>query len=140
MINITASLTGGATTANVLNLGVYSRLAGGFCDLYLYSDNGGAPGTRLTFVLQAPLNAAGKNLGSPNVNTTVTAGQKYWIGGVCDNSPTFVEMYQSSISTETVYISPQSFGTALATTYPVSSANPTSGVGLTFYIQVQNAP
>lgn len=139
LTSITVNLTDGAKSAYVLALDYNARVAGGWCDLYLYSDDNGAPGKRLTFVLQARV-TAGIGGSVPTADTTVTTGTQYWIGGVCDNSPNTVELEQKSVASETVYISPQTFGTALPTPFPVSNSSPTSGVALPFFMQVQNVP
>jgi hypothetical protein len=134
LIPVGASLTNGATSADVTGLGVVAATSGGYCDLYLYSDSGGAPDTRLTFILQASVSAVGPNTTSPQVNTTVTAGQTYWVGADCYA----VEFYQKSISTETVYLNPQTFGDQMTSPYPVGSANVSSGIALSLYMEVQN--
>ncbi len=136
LVSTVASLTGGATSAYVLALGAYARVAGGWCDLYLYSDNGGAPGTLLTSILQVTI-GAGLSTGTPQPNAQVTAGQTYWVGGVCDSSPA---LYQKNIASQTVYVTPQTFGNPMPSTYPIAQASPNSGLGVTFAVKVQNVP
>jgi hypothetical protein len=71
---------------------------------------------------------------------SVTAGAQYWIGGGCDNAPSKVELEQKNVASETVYVTPHTFGNVLPTPYPVANSSPTSGLALPFFMQVQNVP
>jgi hypothetical protein len=126
------------TTATITALRVTGRVAGGSCDMFVYTDSGGSPSQRLTYANQINV-GAGFNGAVPAITATVTGGQTYWVGGDCDNSPGTVELYQKNVAGPVVVQTQHTFGTFMPTTFPASFSK-TSDIALSFYMQVQNVP
>jgi hypothetical protein len=124
-------------TATITSLRLNGRVAGGACDLYVYTDNGGKPDQRVTYEFSVSV-VAGFNGATPSVNATLTGGQTYWVGGNCSNPSGTVELYQNNTLASTGYVAVgQPFGTGLPTTFPTGS---TRGVTYSFFLQVQDVP
>ncbi len=125
------------TTATVVSLDVNGRVTGGACDLYIYSDNGGTPYQRLTYEFAVDV-LAGFNGAAPSVNVTLTAGQQYWVGGICSNPGGTVELYQNSTLPAKGYVAGgQTFGDIVPSTFPTGT---TRGNTYSFFLEVLTVP
>ncbi len=123
--------------ATIVSLRVIGRVAGGACDLYVYSDKNGEPDERVAYQLAVNV-VAGPSGAPPAASATLTAGDTYWVGGNCSNSDGgTVELFQNNMLPAHGYVAvAQPYGALVPATFPLGT---TRGNTYSFFLEVRAA-
>jgi hypothetical protein len=130
-------------TATVQDLALLASAAGGAARMYLYTDNGGAPGTFVASSGSVTL-ASGVNGAAPTPGATVAAGTTYWLGAEFFTPSGSVSIYQKTSPGAIIYQYSHlkaGFGGPMPSPFgPSDTLVPITNTVFSFYMVVQNVP
>jgi hypothetical protein len=111
----------------------------GMCQMAIYTDSGGRPGTLLTWTSSNVPVIDGVGGAAPS-SSAIQLNGTYWVAAECFHPSGSATLRAKAVAGAEYLRGSHTFGTDFPTTWPVNMGTRVTGTALAFFLQVQNVP